>query len=357
MSFDVNTSLPAIPNNPPTATLSYTETPDDRDVEATVTVTGDTEGSNVTIIWHIPTDGVTSVPLGASSGSDTQNVNLDNLIDNEIFVEVNDNGGRYDNTPTPGFDSAGLGFQNLFRYNSSKRNIGPDTDGDNSSDILWRNTSTGKNHVYTMGGNTLKSSAGINTVGTTWNIVGTGDYNGDGKSDILWRNNGTGRNWMYLMDGSTILSSKGINTVSDPLWEVVGNGDYNGDGESDILWRHAASGKNWMYLMNGATVSTSTGVNTVSDSAWKVVGSGDYNGDGNSDVLWRNTSTGKNWVYLMNGATFEQMTSTIVVTFTDTHQPTRHRNCMCLGRQVSIISMSSYSFLRPAPSLTRRCLQ
>ena len=356
MFFDVNTSLPAIPNTRPDATLSYSENPATRDVEATVTVTGDADGNNVTIIWHIPIDGITSVPLGASSGSSTKNVNLDNLLNNEVFVEVNDDGVRYDNTPTPGFGPAGVGFQNLFRYNSTNRNIGPDLDGDNSSDILWRNMTSGQSWLYEMAGNLPKSSKGINTViDPDWQIVGDGDYNGDGKSDILWRNSTTGQNWMYLMDGGTIDSSVGVN-VTPTLWRVVGSGDYNGDGNDDILWRHDTTyqvviyfmtgasyvatvvdlwdntrpdstwdvvysgdynndgmadilwhnnvtGQVVMYLMDGATISSKPVIVTVSDTNWKIVGSGDYDGDGNDDILWRNDTTGQNWMYLMNGGT------------------------------------------------------
>ena len=311
LPFDVNTSLPAIPNTRPAATLSYTENPATRDVEATVTVTGDADGNNVTIIWHIPIDGITSVPLGASSGSSTKNVSLDNLLNNEVFVEVNDDGVRYNNM-SAGFGPAGLGFQNLFRYNSTNRNIGPDHDGDNSSDILWRNMTSGQNWLYEMAGNLPKASKGINTISDqTWQIAGNGDYNGDGKSDILWRNNVTGQNWMYLMNGALIETSAVVvwDTVFTipTVWQVAGNGDYNGDGRSDILWRNSSTGVNWIYFMNGSVVENSVRVNTV-PTDWEVAGNGDYNGDGKSDILWRHTGfggvggDGQNWMYLMNGA-------------------------------------------------------
>ncbi|MDH5305218.1 MAG: FG-GAP-like repeat-containing protein [Gammaproteobacteria bacterium] len=176
-----------------------------------------------------------------------------------------------------------------------------DYNGDTNADILWRNSSTGQNWMYLMSGATIASSVGVNTVPAPWKIAGNGDYNGDGNADILWRNSSTGQNWMYLMDGATITSSLGVNTVP-VIWDIVGNSDYNGDGNADILWRNSSSGQNWMYLMNGAAIDSSVGVNTVSDTAWTVAGSGDYNGDGNADILWRNNSTGQNWVYLMNGA-------------------------------------------------------
>jgi len=177
-----------------------------------------------------------------------------------------------------------------------------DFNGDRKTDILWRNSITGQNWLYQMSSATIVGSLGINTVADpAWQVAGNGDYNGDGAADILWRNSVTGQNWLYLMNGATIVSSLGVNTVSID-WQIAGNGDYNGDGKADILWRNSATGQNWLYLMNGATIVSSVGVNTVSDLTWQVVGSGDYNGDGKSDILWRNSTTGQNWLYLMNGA-------------------------------------------------------
>jgi hypothetical protein len=107
-----------------------------------------------------------------------------------------------------------------------------------------------------------------------------GDLNFDGKADILWRNTSTGQNWLYTMNGAAIDGNAGINTVSSQNWQIVGNGDYDGNGTADILWRNSVTGQNWMYLMNGATISSSVGVNTVADTNWIVAGNGDYDGDG-----------------------------------------------------------------------------
>jgi len=301
LPFAVNTSLPVV-NQAPEATFEFSENPATRLTSLTTTVASDAENDNATVIWHIPGQSPTTfTPISLPASDVKNNVDLDNQLVNEIFVEVNDDASRYTGTD-PGTGPAGSGFHRLFRYNSSNRNLGSDLNGDNSSDILWRNASSGLNWLYTLAGNYIQLSVGINTVNTLWEIVGTGDYNGDGKSDLLWRNSVTGQNWMYLMDGAAIVSSVGINTVSDTNWQVVASGDYNGDGQSDIFWRNTSTGQNWMYLMNGATIATNVGINYAAP-VWSVAGSGDYDGDGNSDVLWRNSSTGENWMYLMNGAT------------------------------------------------------
>jgi hypothetical protein len=179
---------------------------------------------------------------------------------------------------------------------------------------------TGQNHMYLMNGATVESSLSITTVPDpdVWKVAGNGDYNGDGMSDILWRNETSGQNHMYLMNGATVDSSLSVTTVPNPdLWKVAGSGDFNGDGNADILWRHAVTGQNHMYLMNGATVDSSVSVTTVpSPEAWKVAGTGDYDGDGDADILWRNISSGQNHMYLMNGATVQSSLSVTSVTAT-----------------------------------------
>jgi hypothetical protein len=100
---------------------------------------------------------------------------------------------------------------------------GGDYNADGKSDILWRNAATGQNHMYLMDGAMVASSLSVTTVPSPddWKVVGSGDYNGDNKSDIFWRNISTGQNWMYLMNSNTISSSLEVTTVSDTIWEVV----------------------------------------------------------------------------------------------------------------------------------------
>jgi hypothetical protein len=170
-----------------------------------------------------------------------------------------------------------------------------DFNGDGTSDILWRNDTTGQVGMYRMN-NGDPTWQGISTVSLAWDIVGTGDFNGDGTDDILWRNTTTGQVGMYRMNNG-VPTWQSINSAT-LNWQVSGTGDFNGDGTDDILWRHTTTGQVGMYRMNNG-VATWQGIGTTS-TVWEIAGTGDFNGDGTDDILWRNTTTGQVGMYRMN---------------------------------------------------------
>ncbi|WP_170149411.1 M10 family metallopeptidase C-terminal domain-containing protein [Rhodoplanes roseus] len=172
-----------------------------------------------------------------------------------------------------------------------------DFDGNNCSDILWRNTSSGHVIQNLMSGSQLLSSA-YAADGDLWSVVGTGDFNGDGSCDILWQHAPTGAVIENLMNGSQILSS--TYAADGNVWLVVGTGDFNGDGNYDVLWRYSPTGAIVENLMNGSQLLSST--YAADGDTWAVVGTGDFNGDGNSDILWRHRQTGAVVENLMNGS-------------------------------------------------------
>src|SRR5258706_301874 len=130
-----------------------------------------------------------------------------------------------------------------------------------SSDILWRNATTGENYIYPMSGLAIKGTEGNlrSVADQNWRVVGVGDFDGNGKADVLWRNLSPGENYIYPMNGTTILAGEGyIRTVSDLNWQVVGVGDFTAGSPSraDILWRNGHTGENYIYPMNGTTIVT-----------------------------------------------------------------------------------------------------
>ncbi|MEE9910370.1 MAG: VCBS repeat-containing protein [Deltaproteobacteria bacterium] len=179
-----------------------------------------------------------------------------------------------------------------------------DFNADGKTDILWRKTTTGQNLVWYMDGTTRSSYEYLLTVAdTTWTIAGTCDFNADGKTDILWRNTSTGRIQVWYMDGVTRTSYVYLPRVADLSWIITGTGDFNNDGMPDILWRNTTTGRNMVWYMNGVTKTSSAYLTTNTDQAWKTVGTGDFNADGKTDLLWRNTTTGQNMVWYMDGVT------------------------------------------------------
>ena len=180
-----------------------------------------------------------------------------------------------------------------------------DYNGDGVSDILWRNTSSGRNTIWRSANSATEQ--GVATLADlTWKIVGSGDFNGDGVTDILWRNSSTGRNSIWKSGNSATLQA--VATISDLTWTVAGVGDFNNDGSDDILWRNISTGRNSIW--KSGNTATQQAVKTLSNLNYKVMGVGDFNGDGLSDILWRNTSTGQNSVWRSgNSATLISMTT------------------------------------------------
>jgi len=182
--------------------------------------------------------------------------------------------------------------------------LGQDFNNDGRADIFWRNTS-GANAIWHMNGSGFFDDSGVqtlSTVGSPWVVAGFGDFDGNGTSDVLWRNTSSGENYIYFMDGATILSEGFIRSVPAGDWSVAGVGDFDRDGKSDILWRNSASGDNYVYMMDGLTIASEGYIRSV-PADWSVAAVGDFDGDFRADVLWRNGSTGENYVFQMNGLT------------------------------------------------------
>jgi hypothetical protein len=81
-------------------------------------------------------------------------------------------------------------------------------------------------------------------------VVGTGDFNGDGITDMIWRDQ-SGVVTDYLGTHTGGMTDNAAHFWFNPgtSWAIVGTGDYNGDGIDDIMWRHS-SGVVTDYLGN-----------------------------------------------------------------------------------------------------------
>jgi Ca2+-binding RTX toxin-like protein len=182
-----------------------------------------------------------------------------------------------------------------------------DFNGDGKSDLLWRNTVSGQNQVWFMDGSTVTGSASLSygAVPVDWQIVGTGNFNGDNQTDILWRNQTTGDSGVWYMNGTTLVSSEYLSLSPIPTnWQIVGTGNFNGDSSTDIVWRNTTDGTTLVWYMNGSTyVNYSYLSQQVVPLNMTVAATADFTGDGKTDIVWRNTSTGATELWTMDGAT------------------------------------------------------
>lgn len=176
-----------------------------------------------------------------------------------------------------------------------------DFNGDNRSDILWRNPSTGENTMWLMNGRTIIGSGNVPATAGPW-IPVIGDYNRDGRSDLLWRNTSTGAHGLWFMNGTTIIGGATPTTVPPPWTLYVG--DFDGNGNTDLFWRNTSTGENTFWLLTGTSSFIIGGGGNIANipQPWRPY-LGDYNGDGTSDILWRNPSTGENTIWMLSGRT------------------------------------------------------
>jgi hypothetical protein len=107
-----------------------------------------------------------------------------------------------------------------------------DFNGDGSTDLLWRQSGTGSLLEWQMNGTQITSSQAVSFQGkplttpdASWSLVEIGDFNGDNKSDALWRQSTTGALSEWLMNGSQItavstVTSQSVNPMPDASWQV-----------------------------------------------------------------------------------------------------------------------------------------
>jgi hypothetical protein len=183
-----------------------------------------------------------------------------------------------------------------------------DFNGDGVSDLLWRNSTTGQVFLQPFAATGLPNGGAVfyTEPNAAWRILFTPDLDGDGKADLLWYNTSTGQVYAMLMNGAAIRSQGMVYTEPNLAWSIAAVGDFSGSGRTNqLLWRHSATGQ--VYLMTmaysaGAFSQTGAMIYQEPNTAWKILAAPDFDGDGRSDILWRNDSTGQVYAMLMKGA-------------------------------------------------------
>jgi hypothetical protein len=81
-----------------------------------------------------------------------------------------------------------------------------------------------------------------------------GDFVGTGTSDILFRNNSTGDTWFEAMSNGVANGWHQIG-ASDTHYSIVGVGIFFGNGTDDILYRNNATGDMWLEAMSNGSAA------------------------------------------------------------------------------------------------------
>ena len=279
----------------------------------------------------IPSFGVVPFTSLTVSGS---NPNLSLSADGIILQDAA--GGFSTPCTAPG----GNNFLAAYGVNCPSLVLGHNFNDDDTSDILWRNTS-GSIAAWLMNGNQVLASQGLGAVTSAYSIIGQHDFNGDGKADVLWRDT-SGNISIWFMNGAAVGSEAAVGNLASN-WTLYGVGDLNGDGKGDLLWRDSGTGTVAVWFMNGASVASTTSFGPVA-SNWTLLGDGnggilwrdsagdialwvvqngqvtgshglgnvssnffvqavgDFNGDGFPDILWRDTNSGALSIWFTNGS-------------------------------------------------------
>jgi ELWxxDGT repeat protein len=172
----------------------------------------------------------------------------------------------------------------------------------NTSDILFRNYTSGDTWFAAMSNGAF---AGWNQIGgsnTSYGVVGIGDFYGTGTSDILYRNDTNGDTWYEAMSNGAFAGWHQVGG-SDTRYVVAGVGDFIGYGTDDILFRNSTSGDTWFAAMINGTFAGWHQIGG-SDTRYSAVGVGDFFESGVDDILFSNNSTGDTWVEVITNGAF-----------------------------------------------------
>ncbi len=183
-----------------------------------------------------------------------------------------------------------------------------DLNGDGHTDLIWRHALSGKNVVWYMNQTTRTGGVFLNPdtlADPNWQIAGTGQFNGDGKWDLLWRNSFSGRNVVWTMDGVNRLTGQFTTPDTQPPdWQVAGTGDFDGDQKTDILWQRASDGFMTVWYMDGTQRTGQADITPqLAASAqpwWRISAVEDFDGNGRPDLVFRNSTSGRIAIWFMD---------------------------------------------------------
>ena len=165
------------------------------------------------------------------------------------------------------------------------RVVRSDVDGDQRSDVIWHNSTSGELYYWTMGGGSITGGRGGAFLPQGHSVRAIGDFNGDGRADVLSSNGQEIR--IALMTANGGFGATTFVGGHSSGWTIVGVGDLDGDQRSDVIWHNATSGELYYWTMGGASIIGGRG-GAFLPPGHSVRAIGDFNGDGRADVLSSN---------------------------------------------------------------------
>jgi hypothetical protein len=96
-----------------------------------------------------------------------------------------------------------------------------DFNGDATTDMMLRDSSTGAFEVYGIANNSITSAANLGAVGMDWQVAGFGPVHGAGTSDMVLRNSSTGAFEVYDIANYQITSAANLGQVGLD-WQLGG---------------------------------------------------------------------------------------------------------------------------------------
>jgi CSLREA domain-containing protein len=99
-----------------------------------------------------------------------------------------------------------------------------DFNQDGRADMLWRKIGPGGDqgalYIWLMDGTSVINAAFLPPISLDWDVQAVADFNGDQRSDILWREVTSGSTYLWFMNGVTVSGQGYTTSQADDTWQL-----------------------------------------------------------------------------------------------------------------------------------------
>jgi hypothetical protein len=235
------------------------------------------------------------VTLGGFKGSSTTSDMLLRNSTSGAFQVYNINNNQITDSAPMGQVGLNWQFFGVGNFSGIPGRDFADTPG--NTDMMLRDSNTGRFEVYNISNNQITGPFFIGDVGLNWQFSGIGNFSGiPGASDMILRNTDTGELLDYNMSNNRITGDFSIGTVGLE-WQFSGVGNFSSNpGESDMILRNTDTGELLVYNISNNRITGDFSIGTVG-LEWQFAGVAPIRVPGAADLLLRNVNSGEFWVY------------------------------------------------------------